>query len=136
MSQNHNATHSEAEKKTVMICDDDRDSRELFGLALSPRYNVILVDSGENCVEKFIEEKNQGKKIHLILLDYGLSDMRGDSVARKIKEHNGTKIILITAYDIDDVLLKDLEENDCITKCIEKPIHLRSLMELVAEIIS
>jgi CheY-like chemotaxis protein len=119
-----------------MICDDDRDSRELFGLALSPRYNVILVDSGKNCVEKFIEEKNQGNKIHLILLDYGLSDMRGDSVAHKIKEYNGAKIILITAYDIDDVLLKDLEENNCITKCIEKPIHLRSLMELVAEIIS
>jgi CheY-like chemotaxis protein len=136
MSQSHNATHSQAEWKTVMICDDDRDSRELFGLALSPRYNVILVDSGESCVEKFIEEKNRGKKIHLILLDYGLSDMRGDSVARKIKEYNGTKIILITAYDIDDVLLKDLEEDGCITTSIKKPIHLRSLMELVAEIIS
>ena len=135
MSQ-HDATHSEAEKKTVMICDDDRDSRELFGLALSSRYNVILVDSGEKCVEKFIEEKNQGNKIHLILLDYGLSDIRGDSVARKIKEHNGVKIILITAYDIDDAMLKDLEENNYITKYIEKPIHLRSLMELVAEIIS
>ena len=49
-------------KKTIMICDDDRDSRELFGLALSPRYNVILVDSGKNCVEKFIEEKNQGNR--------------------------------------------------------------------------
>ena len=115
MSQIHNATHSEVEKKTVMICDDDRDSRELFGLALRLRYNVILVDSGESCVEKFTEEKNRGKKIHLILLDYGLSDMRGDTVARKIKEHDGVKIILITAYDIDDALLKDLEENDCIT---------------------
>jgi hypothetical protein len=62
--------------------------------------------------------------------------MRGDSVARKIKEYNGAKIILITAYDIDDVLLKDLEENDCIATSIKKPIHLHSLMELVAEIIS
>ena len=62
--------------------------------------------------------------------------MRGDSVAHKIKEHNGAKIILITAYDVDDVLLKDLEENNCITKCIEKPIHLRSLTELITEIIN
>ncbi|MFZ0555122.1 MAG: hypothetical protein WBL67_12560 [Nitrososphaeraceae archaeon] len=62
--------------------------------------------------------------------------MRGDSVAHKIKEHNGAKIILITAYDLDDVLLKDLEENNCITKCIEKPIHLYSLIELAAELIS
>ena len=29
--------------------------------------------------------------------------MFGDSVARKIKEYNGTKIILISAYDLDDV---------------------------------
>ena len=27
-------SHSDAEKKTVMICDDERDLLELFGLAL------------------------------------------------------------------------------------------------------
>ena len=59
-----------------------------------------------------------------------------DECCPQDKEHNGAKIILITAYDLNDVLLKDLEENNCITKCIEKPIHLRSLIELIAEIIS
>ena len=58
--------------------------------------------------------------------------MRGNMLPTD-KRAQWNKIILITAYDIDDILLKDLEENNCITKCIEKPIHLRSLMDLVAE---
>ena len=61
--------------------------------------------------------------------------MFGDSVARKIKEYNGTKIILISAYDLDGELVKDLEENKYIAKYVEKPIHLTNLIELVADII-
>ena len=129
-------SHSDTEKKTVMICDDERDLLELFGLALKSKYNVILVDSGEDCIDKYIDEKNQGNKIHLILLDYRLGGMFGDSVARKIKEYNGTKIILISAYDLDDVLVKDLEQNKYIAKYIEKPIFINSLIELVADTIS
>ena len=133
---NYLASHSDTEKKTVMICDDERDLLELFGLALEIKYNVILVDSGEDCIDKYIDEKNQGNKIHLILLDYRLGGMFGDSVARKIKEYNGTKIILISAYDLDVELVKDLEENKYIAKYIEKPIFINSLIELVADTIS
>ena len=129
---NRLASYSDTEKKTVMICDDERDLLELFGKALQTKYNVILVDSGEDCIDKYIDEKNQGNKIHLILLDYRLNGMFGDSVARKIKEYNGTKIILISAYDLDGELVKDLEENKYIAKYVEKPIHLTNLIELVS----
>ena len=132
----HTMSHSDTEKKTVMICDDERDLLELFGLALEIKYNVILVSSGEDCIDKYIDEKNQGNKIHLILLDYRLGGMFGDSVARKIKEYNGTKIILISAYDLDGELVKDLEENNYIAKFVEKPILINSLIELVADTIS
>jgi CheY-like chemotaxis protein len=133
---NNLASHFDPGKKTVMICDDERDLLELFGLALNIKYNVILVDSGEDCIDKYIDEKNQGNKIHLILLDYRLGGMFGDSVARKIKEYNGTKIILISAYDLDVELVKDLEENKYVAKYIEKPIFINSLIELVADTIS
>jgi response regulator RpfG family c-di-GMP phosphodiesterase len=126
--------HIEAKKKTVMICDDEQEMLQLFGLTLKSKYNIILVDSGEDCIDKYIEEKNRGNKIHLILLDYKLGGMLGDSIARKIKEYNGTKIILISAYDPDDALLKELEDGNYIAKYIEKPIHTNDLVELVAEI--
>lgn len=119
-----------------MVCDDEPDLRLLFGKILGSKYNVILVESGENCIEKYIEEKNRGNQIHLLLLDYKLGDMFGDSVARKIKEYNGVKIILISAYDLNYDFVKELEENNYISRYIEKPIHLTNLMELVADTIS
>jgi hypothetical protein len=59
--------------------------------------------------------------------------MYGDAVVRKIKEHNGVKIILISAFDLDHTLVKRLEEKDYISIHIEKPIHLTNLIELVAD---
>jgi hypothetical protein len=34
------ASHFDAEKKTLMICDDERDLLELFGKALKSKYNA------------------------------------------------------------------------------------------------
>ena len=75
-------------------------------------------------------------RLHLILLDYRLGDMLGDSVAKKIKDYNGIIIILISAFDLDYTLMKKLEENNYIADYIEKPIHLNSLLELMADTIS
>jgi CheY-like chemotaxis protein len=108
------------DKRTIMICDDEQDVLQLFGQALKSKYNTILVSSGEECIDRFMKEKNQGNKIHLILLDYKLGDMLGDSVARTIKEYNGTKIILISAYDLNSELIKELEENRYVARYIEK----------------
>jgi CheY-like chemotaxis protein len=63
-----------------------------------------------------------------------MGGMQGDSVARKIKEYNGTKIILISAYDVDDELVKELQDGKYITKYIQKTIDTDRLVELVTEI--
>ena len=76
-----------------------------------------------------------GNKIHLILLDYRLGGMFGDSVARKIKEYNGTKIILISAYNIDDVVIKKLVSGRYISKYILKPVDTERLINLIDEIV-
>jgi CheY-like chemotaxis protein len=127
---------SYGQKKTVVICDDEQDLLQVFELALESKFNVILASSGKECIDKFLEEKNRGNKVHLILLDYRLGDMMGDSVARTIKQYNGTKIILISAYDLDSAFVKELEENKYITSYAEKPIHLTNLIDLVANTIS
>jgi hypothetical protein len=44
--------------------------------------------------------------------------MLGDSVAKKIKEGNGTQTVLITAYDLDRSFVEDLEENKYIANNI------------------
>ena len=122
-------------KKTIMICEDEPDVLLSFELQLKSKYNIIMVDSGEECIKKYIEELKRGNKIHLILLDYRLSDMMGDSVARKIKEYSGTNVILISAFNIDDELIKELENGGYISKYILKPIETDSLTDLIEEIV-
>jgi CheY-like chemotaxis protein len=129
------SNHLVPDKKIMMIYDDERDVLQVFELALESKYNIILASSGEDCIDKFIEEKNRGNKIDLILLDYRLGDMFGDSVAHTIKQYNGTKIILISAYDLDSALAKELEENNHIANYRKKPIQLADPIELVADTI-
>jgi hypothetical protein len=45
---NYLASYFDTEKKTVMICDDERDLFQLFGKAIKSEYNVILVGSDED----------------------------------------------------------------------------------------
>ena len=123
------------EKKTVMICEDEPDVLLSFEIMLKSKYNIMLVDSGEECIAKYIEEINRGNKINLVLLDYRLCDIMGDSVARKIKEYGETKIILISAFNIDGVLVKELENGSYISKYILKPIETDSLVNLIDEIV-
>ena len=132
LTYNHH-NNFERKKKTIMICENEPDVRLLFGLVLGSRYDVIMVDSGEECIERYIEEINRGNKIHLILLDYKLDDMMGDSVARKINEYSGTKIILNSAYNVDNELIRDLENGNYISKYIQKPFDTDRLTDLVAE---
>lgn len=134
---NHDTNnHFIPRKKTVLICEDDEDLLQLFGLAFNSKYEVMLVATGEECVDKYIKEKNGGNKIDLILLDYGLrGSLLGDSVARKIKEYGETKIILISSYDLGDELLKELYDGKYITRYIGKPTHLKYLLDLVSKLV-
>jgi len=120
-------------RKTVMICDDERDILLMFELELQSKYNVLTADSGKECIQKFIHEKQEGKKIDLILLDYKLGDMLGDDVARKIKQLNGVKIILITAYDLDEQSVEDLKLNGYIVDVVRKPVDLEWLSSKIAQ---
>ncbi len=124
------------EKKTIMICEDEPDVLLSFELILESKYNIIMVDSGQKCVEKYIAEISQGNKIHLVLLDYKLrGGVMGDYVARKIKEYSETKVILISAYNIDDKLVNELKNGSYITKYVLKPIDSERLTNLIDEII-
>src|SRR5919202_2489379 len=119
-----------------MICDDELDLLYLFKYALEPNYDVLIVDSGKDCIEKFVEEKHKGKKIDILLLDYKLGDMLGDIVACKIGELNGVKTILITAYELEQAIVSHLIERRCIIGIIKKPIRIPTMITQVENALS
>lgn len=123
-------------KKVVMICDDEVDLLNMYKKALSREYEVIIVDSGKECIERYIEEKHKGKQIHVLLLDYKLGDLLGDIVACKIAELNGVKTLLISAYDLDQSMVENLIQRRCIVGTIRKPVRLPIMIKQIQQLIS
>lgn len=123
-------------RKTVMICDDETDLLDLFRYTLESTYNVLTVDSGKHCIEKFLEEKHNGKKVDVLLLDYRLDDMMGDIVACKIHQLNGVKTILISAYELEQGMIKQLIERGCIKGILKKPIRMPLMIKEVEKALS
>lgn len=119
-----------------MICDDEIDLLNMYKTALESNYDVIVVDSGKDCIHRYIAEHHSGKKIHVLLLDYKLGDMLGDIVACKISELNGVKTLLISAYDLDEKMVKDLVARRCIVGTIRKPIRLPAMMQRIEQVMN
>ena len=122
-------------QKTVMICDDELDVLRAYKIALASRYSVVTASSGEECLRKYVDETKAGAKVDVLLLDYRLGDMPGDEVARKIRDLDGTKIILISAYEISSAFLDELKQKNCITSFIKKPVTMASLLASIDRIL-
>ncbi len=120
-------------RRTVLVCDDEKDLLFMFTIALQESYDVLTAKTGEECIKKYLDAKNSGRKIDLILLDYKLGDTTGYHVAHKIKELNDVKIIMITAYQLDHDLATELEDNELIVDIVEKPINIDSLTAKIAQ---
>jgi response regulator RpfG family c-di-GMP phosphodiesterase len=116
-----------------MICEDEKELLDLYSRVLELTYDVIKVCSGAECIREYLENKANGSPIDLLFLDYKLGDMLGDDVAKKIKEMNGIKIILISAYNLDEPIKNELLENKYIEKFLQKPIRMRQIIQVAAD---
>ena len=120
---------------TVMICEDKPDLLSLFQKALGSKYIIIAVDSGIECLSRYIDEKAKGNQVEVLLIDYQLKDLPGDIVATTIREISGrrraTNTILISTSEIDKEMVEELKRKDCIMEDIEKPISTDSLLNII-----
>jgi CheY-like chemotaxis protein len=123
-------------RKTIMICDDEADLLHLFKYTLESAYNILVAESGKDCLERFLEEKHQGKKVDVLLLDYKLGDMTGDIVACKIHELNGVKTILISAYELEQTMIDRLIEHGCTKGILRKPIRMPIMVREIEKTLS
>jgi CheY-like chemotaxis protein len=118
-----------------MICEDNPDLLSLFQKALGSKYIIIAVDSGIECLSRYIDEKAKGNQVDVLLIDYQLKDLPGDIVATTIREISGrrraTNTILISTSEIDKELVEELKRKDCIMEDIEKPISTDSLLNII-----
>jgi DNA-binding response OmpR family regulator len=111
--------------KTILIIDDEPIMLDLLSLYLSPLgYRCIKVDSGLKGI-KYLEENN----VDLILLDIMMPEMDGWETCKEIRKHWDTPIIMLTARDAKEDIVKGLKggADDYISKPFDEE-------ELVARI--
>src|SRR5512143_4163536 len=105
-----------ANKRTILIVDDDAELREALveQLALHEEFDAISVDSGT----KGVQAAKNGQ-VDLVIMDVGLPDVDGREAVRILRK-NAFKapIIMLTGHDTDSDTILGLESgaNDYITK--------------------
>ena len=119
-----------------MICENEPDLLLTYTTMLNSEYSVITTSSGMQCLETYVQKKNDGQTIDIILLDYKLGDMNGDLVAKAIMALNGTtRIILISAYEIDPETIRELFRNKIIVGFLSKPFSSTLSKESIKRLI-
>jgi DNA-binding response OmpR family regulator len=109
--------------KKILLVDDNKELLTTFTSILGTEgYHVETATNGEGALEKA-----RATKFHLYILDIKLPDMRGDDLARELRNMNdNVGIILITGYPqlqesidaleigIDEILLKPISPEEMI----------------------
>jgi DNA-binding NtrC family response regulator len=125
----------------VMICESVPSLLSSFQQTLSSKYSVIAVDSGRECLSKYIDEKAKGNQIDVLVVDYQLQDLPGDIIASTVRELSGNKkpatnTVLICGREVDKNLIDDLKSKEYIIESLEKPVSTDSLLKVIERAVS
>lgn len=115
--------------KTILHIEDNRANRLLMERILGPYdYRLIQAENGETGVELAMEEKPD-----LILVDMGLPDIDGQTVAmllRQIPELRHIPLVAVTAWPEDKA--QEMASLYRFDGCITKPFDIRKFPEIIA----
>jgi DNA-binding NtrC family response regulator len=78
----------------ILICDEEEGTRESLKLILGDHYDLILTDSGEQCLECL----EHGKTVGLVLLDIKIPKVNDRDILKIIKEKYPILNVIITGY--------------------------------------
>lgn len=117
-------------EKTILIADDNQDSRELVMKILGNKgYRLLEAVDGEDALNKITEEKPD-----LILMDISMPKIDGHELTRRLKNQDEFKdipIIALTAH-----AMKGDREKALAAGCegyITKPINVREFREQITQ---
>ena len=108
---------------TVLYAEDEKTTRENITKTLKLFVNdVIAVEDGAEAIAAFSK-----KQVHIVILDYVMPIIDGNSVARAISEKNSNiPIIMLTSYSDKEKLLSAIKTG--VNDYLEKPISLDTLL--------
>ncbi len=125
----------------ILIVEDEASARHLLVSFLSPYGKCDTAENGEEGAEKFTTSLDNSEPYNLICLDIKLPGIDGLETLRKIRSEEesrgiypgkGTKVIMTTAVDEKEKIIKAFTEQCEVY--LTKPISKDRLDEKLAEL--
>lgn len=114
-------------QQTILIVEDDPAMLQYFACVFEGKYRVMQASSGQHAIRL----AKQSDDIHLVILDYRLSDMTGLDVLRNVKQYRpSVPVIFLTAYGDEAVAVKAFRYGA--KEYMKKPFSYNELTERVA----
>lgn len=126
---NNNAITAMADKKSILIAEDNASNYKLLEAILSKSYNLLHAWEGKEAVELFAKHKPQ-----IVLMDISMPGMDGYESTREIRKLSATvPIIGLTARAFPD---DEQKGYDCgMTEYMTKPINIANLRMRLEQIL-
>jgi CheY-like chemotaxis protein len=112
-------------KPSVFLCDDDADIVEVTRYILEQRYDVHVFMNADKILESALTISPD-----VILLDLRMPGESGDSVARSLKMHPGTKNIPVILFSASNDLEKIASATE-VDAWLAKPYDIDRLLDLI-----
>lgn len=113
---------------SILVVDDDRNTREMIKAALVKNYIVELANSVENALDIM-----KDKYFDIIISDYNMYNMSGLDFLEKIKSKNiNSYFVLITAYGTGDLAIKSIQAGAY--EYLNKPFKISELKSVITSI--
>jgi len=89
-----NGTHSEEDKPSILVVDDDESMRRGLKNNLSVRYEVVTAENGKSAIKQFTDNQ-----FYAVVLDIKMPGMSGFEVCQELSKRNpDIPIIFYTAF--------------------------------------
>lgn len=126
---NNNTITAMADKKSILIAEDNASNYKLLEAILSKSYNLLHAWEGKEAVELFAQHRPK-----IVLMDISMPGMDGYESTREIRKLSATvPIIGLTARAFPD---DEQKGYDCgMTEYMTKPINIANLRMRLEQIL-
>ncbi len=114
-------------KPTILVVDDDKNTRDGIARAMRRAYQVLLAADADDAIESL-----QAESVDLVLSDMRMPGRDGLSLLREIRERfPRVPVVLLTAYGSIETAVESMR--DGAVNFLTKPIRLDNLEQIIRE---
>jgi DNA-binding NtrC family response regulator len=117
----------------ILVVDDEQDIVNLIKQSLEPNgFQAYIFIEPSAALEHFI---SHSKDYDIVISDIRMPGINGYEFVKKTKESNPeVKVILMTAFEIDDKEFHNVLSDIKLDAFLQKPFHIQQLNEVMEKI--